>query len=95
MDGRSHRFTDNDNLRHINEGFMAELLGHKKICSPDILTTKENISSIIDSLSSKSCDFILESVTYNNKSVKLEITSVYMDYGMYNFTKSISYSKIK
>jgi hypothetical protein len=95
MDGRTHRFTDSSNLQHINEEFMSELLKHKEICSPNILTTKENISDIINHLSSKSGDFILECVTYNNKSVKLNITSVYGDYGMYNFNKLIFYSKIK
>ncbi len=95
MDGRTHRFTDSSNLRHINEEFMSELLGYKEICSPNILTTKENISDIINRLSAKSSDFILECVTYNNNSVELDITSVYGDYGMYNFTKRIPYSKIK
>jgi hypothetical protein len=50
MDGRTHRFTDSSNLQCINEGFMSELLGHKEICSPNILTTKENISDIINRL---------------------------------------------
>jgi hypothetical protein len=95
MDPRIPRFTDNYNLRCINEGFMSELLRHKQVCSPNILTTRENIVDIIDSLSKKSTNFIIESVNYNKMSVKLEITSVYMDFGMYNFTKSISYSKIK
>ena len=88
MDGRIPRFTDNDNLRYINEGFMSEVLRYKEICSPNVLTTKENISDIINLLFSKYNDFTLESVKYNNKSVMLNITSVYMDYGMYNFTKS-------
>jgi hypothetical protein len=81
MDGRTHRFTDSSNLQCINEGFMSELLGHKEICSPNILTTKENISDIINRLISKSTDFTIESVTYNNKSVELDIHQYIWDYG--------------
>jgi len=87
--------TDESNLRAIKNGLRKALKQSRwRTIGREDINTPEQFKDVVEEFSKSSNGFIVETIKYNPTTIVMNITSVFEDYGLYNFNITVSAKQV-